>query len=98
MPGITGIIKRNARAESNHFIEKMVECMMHEPFYTSGTYSSDSMDVSVGWVDESLFSDSRPVWNESRDLSLTFSGTHFSDQSVKQSRGGAGHNISTVDA
>ena len=71
---------------------------MHEPFYTSGTYSSDSMDVSVGWIDHGLFSDSLPVWNESRDICLIFSGAHFSDLSGRQSAREAGLNVSLEDA
>lgn len=80
MPGIAGIIGTGSPGENESMLQRMVKCMMHEPFYKSGTYVNDSSGIWVGWVNhENAFSDCMPGWNEDKDVCLIFSGENFTD-------------------
>ena len=83
MPGITGIISQapvDARA-----IDRMIACMVHAPFYTSGKYINKQTGISVGWVCHSgSFADGMPIWNGTKDICLIFSGEDFTDLSERQ--------------
>ena len=58
----------------------MVESMMHESFYSSGTYVNDKMGLSVGWVClKDCFCDCLPIWNEKNDIALVFFGENYTD-------------------
>ena len=60
----------------------MVKCMMHEPFYISGNYINESLGLWIGWVaHKGSFSGEMPIWNESKDVCLVFSGEDFTDVS-----------------
>jgi asparagine synthase (glutamine-hydrolysing) len=80
MPGISGIIEKRHREENAHELRTMVKCMMHEKFYTSGTYVNDGMGLHLGWVCmKDSFSDCLPIWNETKDICIIFSGEDFTD-------------------
>jgi asparagine synthase (glutamine-hydrolysing) len=58
----------------------MVNAMMHEPFYSSGTYVNESLNVWIGWVaHRESFADCMPAWNASRDVCVIFAGEDFAD-------------------
>ena len=83
MPGITGIISKTPREKNEENIGLMVDCMMHESFYSSGKYVNDELGIYAGWVcHEGSFSDCMPVWNEKKDLALLFFGENFIDREV----------------
>ena len=74
MPGIAGIIRKGTK-ENEEDLKLMIECMMHETFYTSGTYANDKVMLYVGWIShEGSFSDCMPVVNEKKDLILEYAG------------------------
>jgi asparagine synthase (glutamine-hydrolysing) len=80
MPGITGIIGKTPREKNEQDLRLMVESMMHESFYTSGTYINDHLGVYAGWIcHEGSFSDCMPVWNEKKNIVLMFFGENFTD-------------------
>jgi asparagine synthase (glutamine-hydrolysing) len=80
MPGIVGIIRSGPLDENASALSQMVKCMMHETTYTSGTYTNERLGVFVGWVThEGSFSDCMPVWNETKNICLIFSGEDFTD-------------------
>src|SRR6266566_1132074 len=82
MPGIAGIIGIRSAEEKAAALRQMLKCMMHEPFYTSGTYANERLGLCVGWVSRAgSFGDCMPVWNENNDVCLIFSGEDFSDRS-----------------
>jgi len=59
----------------------MAKCLMHESFYTDGTYINEELGLWLGWVNqEGSFSDCIPIWNEKKDICLLFSGEDFTDQ------------------
>jgi len=80
MPGITGIIGKTRKEKNKRDLQLMVDTMLHESFYTSGTYTNDNIGIYAGWVcHEGSFSDCMPAWNEKKNLVLIFFGENFTD-------------------
>ena len=95
MSGIVGIIHKEPPRENQAGLESMVRCMLHESFYRSGSYVSQELGLSVGWVAHpNSFSDRMPVWNKSKDVGLIFSGEEYSAprEGGESGRGDALHN------
>ena len=77
----------------------MVQCLMHEPFYTDGTYINEELGLWLGWVNhEGSFSDCIPIWNEKKDICLLFSGEDFADQADVDALRMRGHEFAPDDA
>ena len=56
-------------------------CMMHEPFYTSTGHADEKLGVWAGSVaHKGSFADRGPIWNETKDICLIFSGEIFNHQ------------------
>lgn len=99
MPGIAGIISKTPREGNARDLGLMLGSMIHEPFYTSGTYSNDRLGVYAGWVGiKGSFSDCMPVWNETGDICLIFSGEEFSDGTVLEDLKARGHEFDSSTA
>jgi asparagine synthase (glutamine-hydrolysing) len=99
MPGITGIIGGGSPAERNATVESMVEVMRREAFYELGSFGHERCGVAAGWaVHRGSFSDANPVWNESRDVCLIFTGEEFSDDAVIAALRARGHTFNADDA
>ena len=99
MPGIAGIIDKNARSDSPQALQTMVKRMIHEKFYTSGTYENDRLGLRLGWVcQENSFSDCMPVWNEQKDIALVFAGEDAADESDIVSLKARGHDCDIHNA
>src|ERR1700746_1185978 len=80
MPGIAGLISQMPRDDCQRMLRQMVDCMAHEDFYVSGTYSAPELGVFAGWTaHEGSFSDCQPVLSQPGDLALIFSGEWFGD-------------------
>jgi asparagine synthase (glutamine-hydrolysing) len=78
MPGIVGIIGKNKRPVHREHLRLMLECMLHEPWYSFGEYVDEKMHVYAGWVcHEGSFCDCMPVRNEKGDVTLLFSGESY---------------------
>lgn len=83
MPGIVGIINKNNDKRNKRDLRLMIDCMMHEPFYKSGTYVNNHLGLYAGWVShKDSFSDCMPIFNEKKYLVLLFSGENFIDNDV----------------
>jgi asparagine synthase (glutamine-hydrolysing) len=81
MPGLTGIIAKDLNRQNGIVLDQMVNCMRHEKFHNSGTYIAKQLGLRVGWVcHEGSFSDCLPVWDETREIFLVFSGEDFTEQ------------------
>ena len=99
MPGIAGIIDFRSARENASAIGHMVKCMMHEPFYESGTYANEDLGLCVGWVNRAgSFADCLPVWNETNDICLIFYGEDFADRSEIAHLQARGHRFGAEDA
>jgi asparagine synthase (glutamine-hydrolysing) len=81
MPGIVGFIrKRRDDAGAVPDIGRMVKSLVHEKFYTSGSFRDDELGLAAGWVSHpGSPPDGGPVWNEAREIGLIFAGEDLQD-------------------
>ncbi len=78
MPGIVGLITKKPREWAERELGHMVKRLLHEPFYTHGTWVDETLGVYIGWVaQENSFSEKMPVRNERNDVVVVFSGEDF---------------------
>ncbi len=99
MPGIVGIISQRPSKQYDALVKSMVKCLVHEPFYTKGTYVNEELGLWLGWVNhEGSFSDCLPIWNEKKDICLFFSGEDFADQADIDALRIRGHEFGSDDA
>jgi asparagine synthase (glutamine-hydrolysing) len=99
MPGITGIIRRKTGPENEMECKTMMNCMMHEPFYTSNSYINHDIGVCLGWVGkEGSFSDCMPGFSEDRERVLMFTGEDFSGFDKVDELKGKGHRFQPGNA
>jgi asparagine synthase (glutamine-hydrolysing) len=76
MPGIAGILGRDLVSDSD--LDRMIEGLAHKPSYNTGKYVNKELGVYVGWgCHDRSFADCMPIWNETRDVCLLFSGEDF---------------------
>ena len=72
----------------------MARCMMHEPFYVSGTYFTPELGIYAGWVaHKSSFAARQVFFNEPKDIAIVFSGECFLDSHVGTDLVQNGHQI-----
>ena len=94
MPGIVGVIAKVPPKGVGQQLLRMVEASRHEPFYTIGTWASESLGVYVGWVtQEDSFSDGMPTRNERGNVALVFSGEEFPEPGTVQHLKERGHEL-----
>jgi len=99
MPGIFGIIGLASPEKNSIALQEMLKCMMHESFYTSGTYINEQLGLRVGWVNHSKsFSDCMPAWNEAKNICLIFSGEDFREPGEIEGLKARGHGLGMADA
>src|SRR5438477_770233 len=99
MPGIVGIISQRPSQEYQALVKSMVKCLIHEPFYTDGTYINQEIGLWSGWTcHEGAFADCLPIWNEKKDICLLFSGEDFADQTDVDALRMRGHEFGSGDA
>ncbi|HMC25458.1 MAG TPA: asparagine synthase-related protein [Candidatus Udaeobacter sp.] len=99
MPGIVGIISQRPSEQYDALVKSMVNCLMHEPFYTNGTLGNEELGLWSGWAcHKGAFGDCLPIWNEKKDICLLFSGEDFTDQTDIGALGTRGHDLGSDDA
>src|SRR5437588_9393060 len=99
MPGIVGIVSQRPSQEHYELLKSMVKCLIHEPFYTDGTYINKGLGLWAGWAcHEGAFGDCLPIWNENKDICLLFSGEDFADQAEIDALRMRGHEFASEDA
>jgi asparagine synthase (glutamine-hydrolysing) len=99
MPGIAGIISSQPKEPSRAECGVMTSLLMHEPFYRSGTLQEEVLGLSAGWAaHEGSFADCMPVWNETHDVCLIFSGEIHTDGQVIEGLRSRGHSFNSDDA
>ncbi|MDD1777449.1 MAG: hypothetical protein LUQ65_04710 [Candidatus Helarchaeota archaeon] len=99
MPGITGIIEKGFREDNKNELQAMVKCMIHEKFYTSGTYVNNRLGLRLGWVcHKDSFSDCMPLWNERKDVCIIFVGEDAIDESEIVNLKAKGHQFNLGNA
>ena len=99
MPGIVGIFGKGASEFMGESLRRMTASMMHEPSYTSGTYINESHRLWLGWVCHGgSFADCMPVWNETKEICLIFSGEDFLDEAEIERLRAEGHEFDPENA
>jgi asparagine synthase (glutamine-hydrolysing) len=99
MPGIVGLIANDTVKKDPAALGLMLKCMLHEPFYTSGTYVHEGLGLHIGWVNRhGSFSDCMPVWNETNDICLIFYGENFPEKELTGRLKSQGHKFSPSNA
>jgi asparagine synthase (glutamine-hydrolysing) len=99
MPGITGIIGVGSAEGNEHRLRQMITCMMHESFYKSGQHINEELESWVGWVGfKDSFTDCMPLWNESRDICMLFSGENYIDPEQIANLKSKGHEFESGNA
>ena len=99
MPGIAGIVARGGEQNHAATLRGMLDAMLHEPSYTTGTYVNAALGVYVGWATHAgSFADCMPVWNETRDVCLIFAGEDFTDRGDVERLRSRGHHFDPGNA
>jgi hypothetical protein len=79
-------------ADQPDALNQMLQCLMHERFYGCGNMFNEGFGLAVGWAClQGGFSDCLPVWNETRDVCLIFSGEDFADPRLLEDLKSKGH-------
>ena len=76
MPGIVGIVSRSADAAAS--VARMVNSMVHEPWYRSGSHSEPALGLHLGWTGFREQEMPSLVWNGARNIALLLCGEDFS--------------------
>ena len=72
----------------------MVEAVRHESFYTTGTWTDESLGVYVGWAArKNSFADGMPLCNERGDVVLAFSGEEYPEPGTARRLKERGHSL-----
>jgi asparagine synthase (glutamine-hydrolysing) len=99
MPGITGIISKQLKGNEEEKLNIMLNSMLHEPFYTHGTYINRELGFFIGYVSiEDSFSDCMPIYNEKKDLVLFLTGECYIDDNIINDLKHRGHDFNPVNA
>src|SRR5580704_4084696 len=99
MPGIVGLITRMPCTSAEAQLCRMMKTLCHETFYSSGTWSDESLGVYVGWnALKGSFSEDMPLRSERGDVCMVFSGEEYSSfRTVEQLRG-RGHAVDAAES
>src|SRR6185436_19427955 len=94
MPGIVGLITDKPPARAREEVARMLEAIRHESFYTTGTWSDESLGVYVGWAARKhSFADGMPLCNERGDVVLAFSGEEYPEPGTARRLKERGHSL-----
>ncbi|HTW23734.1 MAG TPA: hypothetical protein VMD78_09045 [Candidatus Baltobacteraceae bacterium] len=92
MPGIVGLITKKPREWASEQLGRMLDTMCHESFYESGTWCDESAGIYAGWTSRrNSFSDSMPIRNERKDVTLIFSGEEYPEAGTAANLRQRGH-------
>jgi asparagine synthase (glutamine-hydrolysing) len=99
MPGITGIICKHTTIIQEEKLNIMLNSMLHEPFYTHGTYINREKGFFIGYVSmEDSYSDCMPIYNENKNLVLFLTGECYVDDELINGLRHRGHEFNPENA
>jgi asparagine synthase (glutamine-hydrolysing) len=81
MPGIAGIFGLVGMGENASSVPRMLQPMLHEPFYSSATYANREMGICAAFVSAEVSRPPTLVWDDSHSISCFVSGEPFMDPS-----------------
>lgn len=95
MPGICGLITNRPAEWAESQLQRMLETMRHESFYSVSSWREPSQGVYVGWTTRGEErSGGSPLTNETNDVFLVFSGEEYPDAAVSKDLWARGHRFS----
>ena len=77
MPGITGRLGFPILEESPALLQRMLQPMLHEDFYSSGSYANRELGILSAFVSGVSARPPGLVWNDARELGCHVSGEAF---------------------
>lgn len=86
MPGIVGIISRMPRVIAAQQVQHMVDAMLHEPFYVSGSWADEELGLYLGWALRDAPEPPVPTSDATGHKVLFFIGEEFSGNLKKPAR------------
>jgi asparagine synthase (glutamine-hydrolysing) len=96
MPGIVGLVTTMPSERAHRELARMLACVRHEAFYSSGTCTDEVLGVYVGWTArKGSFADSMPVCNEQGNVSLVFAGEDYPELGTIEKLKKRGHALGT---
>ena len=99
MPGIVGIIRKEIIGNEEEKLKIMIESMLHESFYTHGTYSSPENGFYIGYCAfKDSFADCMPIFNETKDTVMFITGECYMDSSIMDDLRSRGHQFNPDNA
>jgi len=94
MPGIVGLVTKMPRERAELELRRMLQSVMHESFYVSGTWTDESQGVYLGWTErKGSFADGMPLCSERGDVVLVFSGEEFPEPGTARRLRERGHEL-----
>ncbi|MGA2555237.1 MAG: asparagine synthase-related protein, partial [Verrucomicrobiota bacterium] len=93
MPGITGIFGLHKRDENGSLIHRMSQPMLHEDFYSSGTYASRESGIFSAFVGADSARPPSLAWNEGGNIGCFISGEPVIGSSDAAWPGSRGHRL-----
>jgi asparagine synthase (glutamine-hydrolysing) len=91
MAGFAGIVSTRSFGDGgiSSQLERMVQCLLHEPRHTVDSIADNLLGVAFGWVRDPETGGALQAWNANRDVSLVLIGEQFgSDQGISRSGNG----------
>src|SRR5215469_14158122 len=79
MPGITGVVGLGASEENASLLHRMVQPMLHEKFYSAGSYANRELRISSAFISGDSSHPPNLVWNEAGNLGCFISCGAFTD-------------------
>src|SRR5215471_12723978 len=77
----------------------MLRTLCHESFYACGTWMDEAQGVYIGWIArKGSFADKMPLFNESREVTLCFSGEEFPEPGLVAALKARGHGMNAAEA
>lgn len=100
MPGLFGVIDAiGVLPDLGPKFDLMGQSMMHDRSYRTERVSFPKSGIWIGWTGHAgSFSDCMPVWNETREIALMFTGENFADPDQIDRLRRAGHDFTDDDA
>jgi len=99
MPGIVGLIVKEPVGIEEKILSDMLDCMLHESFYTHGTFTNSKYGLFIGYAAiKGSFADCMPIFNETKDIVLFLTGECYMDQSTIYDLKNHGHHFNHNNA
>ena len=98
MPGIVGLVTSLPRDRAIAEVRRMTSTLLHERFYTTGTWEDSTQGVYLGWVArKGSFCDGMPLVNERNDVAMVFSGEEYPEPGTARRLKASGHRLESLE-